>query len=215
MDYTKSFDHENNFYLTAQSRRMGRAIAHYELFKKTLKTPGEIVECGVFKGVSLLRFVMFQQLFQHKRTRKIIGFDTFGDFPSTAFEADKVELDIFIQETGGGKSSSVEELTAHMANKQFTDYELVKGDICLTVPEYIEKNSNLKISLPNIDTDIYEPAQTIIEYLAPRVVKGGIILFDDYDVFSGETQIADAFCEKHKLKIKKFDFINVPAYVVI
>ena len=37
--------------------------------------PGEIVECGVFKGVSLIRFAIFRELLQNQ-SKRIIGFDT-------------------------------------------------------------------------------------------------------------------------------------------
>lgn len=54
----KSWEYENGFYLTCQPNRLGKFLAHYELFKETLHLPGAIVECGVFKGISLCRFAM-------------------------------------------------------------------------------------------------------------------------------------------------------------
>ena len=59
-----SFEYENGFYLTCSPSRIGKMLAHYELYKKTSQTPGAIVECGVFKGVSLTRFTMFRELFE-------------------------------------------------------------------------------------------------------------------------------------------------------
>ena len=56
-----------------------------ELFSITEKIPGEIIECGVFKGISLIRFGIFRDLFQ-KKSKKIIGFDTFGKFPPANFQ---------------------------------------------------------------------------------------------------------------------------------
>ena len=55
----KSRDYENNFYLSCETQRISKIIAHYELFKKSNKLSGEIVECGVFKGVSLKRWAHF------------------------------------------------------------------------------------------------------------------------------------------------------------
>ncbi|MEP1094455.1 MAG: TylF/MycF/NovP-related O-methyltransferase [Cyclobacteriaceae bacterium] len=214
VDYSKSFEHENNFYLTAQSKRMARLLAHYELYKMTTHLPGDIFEFGVFRGASFLRFIMFHQLFEVENSRRIIGFDTFGDFPSTNFEDDKKELGLFIDETGGGKSVSEDELREAIQNKNFKNYELVKGDILDTLPKYLEKHPEQKVSLLNIDTDVYEPAKCIIDLLADRVVKGGIIIFDDYGVFPGETKIADEYCEKHGFTLKKFPFTNVPSYLI-
>ena len=209
-----SFQYENGFYATAQARRMGRLLSHYELYKKTIDLDGEIIECGVFKGASFHRFVMFSQLFDPEAKKKVIGFDTYGDFPGTNHPGDKAELDLFIKETGGGQSISIEKLKEELNEKNFKNFDLVKGDICKTVPQFVKDNPNLKISLLNIDTDIYEPAKTIVDYLAPLVVKGGIIIFDDYGVFPGETEIADEYCKNFKQKIRNFPYCNVPSYIV-
>ena len=214
-DKSKSFEYENGFYLTAGESRMARLLAHYELYKKVIELPGDIVECGIFKGASFMRFMMFMKLLETNNSRKIIGFDVFDLFPSTDYEEDKNELKLFVEETGGGKSISKEELEKYIQQKGHTNFELVKGDILETVPKYVVDHPELKISLLNIDTDIYEPAKTIVEYLAPRVVKGGIIIFDDYGVFPGETKIADEFCERHGYQLQKFPFSKVPSYLIV
>ena len=45
------WDVENNFYLISDVSRLNKVICHYEIFKKTLKVPGSIVECGVQRKV--------------------------------------------------------------------------------------------------------------------------------------------------------------------
>ena len=62
-DFTKDFDYENNFYLSCDITRISKILAHYELYKKVIDLPGEIVECGIFKGASFARFAMFRELF--------------------------------------------------------------------------------------------------------------------------------------------------------
>ncbi len=64
-------------------------LAYYELFRMVLDIPGAIVECGVFKGASLARFAMFRNFFGNPFSKKIIAFDTFGEFSETNLEADK------------------------------------------------------------------------------------------------------------------------------
>ena len=59
-DFSKAFEYENNFYLSCDNTRLSKIIAHYELFKMTMHLPGAIVECGVFKGASLVRFAGFR-----------------------------------------------------------------------------------------------------------------------------------------------------------
>ena len=75
------FLYENAFYLTAHKERIEKFISHYELFKLSKEVRGDIVECGVFKGASLSRFIKFRDIF--KLDKKIIGFDTFASFPET------------------------------------------------------------------------------------------------------------------------------------
>ena len=53
-DFEKSFEYENNFYLSCHITRISKILAQYELFKLVNKIPGAIVECGVFKGESLI-----------------------------------------------------------------------------------------------------------------------------------------------------------------
>lgn len=211
-----SFDYENGFYLTGSYKRTGRLLAHYELYKLIASLEGDIVECGVFKGASLMRFINFIQLFEQEKSfkRNVVGFDIFGKFPGTDFEDDKAELQAFIDETGGGISIDEEELKNYIQQKKFTNCQLVKGNILQTVPQFVSENPKLKIALLNIDTDIYEPCKIILEKLAPLVVKGGVIIFDDYGVFQGETELADKYAADNGFEIKCFDFTKVPYYLV-
>ena len=85
-DFQQPWDYENAFYLTCDETRMSKVLAHYELFKLALSVPGAIVECGVFKGVSLARWAIMRQIFSSAFSKKIVAFDSFGRFPDTEFE---------------------------------------------------------------------------------------------------------------------------------
>ena len=61
-DPNKMYDYETNYHLTLDVSRLGKLIAHYEIYKMVMNVPGSIVECGVFKGTSLMRFAMYRQL---------------------------------------------------------------------------------------------------------------------------------------------------------
>ncbi len=71
-NFKKSFEYENNFYLSCDSSRIGKVLAHYELFKIANYLPGSIVECGVFKGASLSRFSMMRELFGNSSSKKLL-----------------------------------------------------------------------------------------------------------------------------------------------
>ncbi len=48
-DFTKTFDYENYFYMTCDNQRIGKLLAHYELYKMVQNLNGALVECGVSK----------------------------------------------------------------------------------------------------------------------------------------------------------------------
>lgn len=213
-DFSKTFEYENNFYLSCKITRISKILAHWELYKMVSELPGAMVECGVFKGVSLTRFAAFRDLIGNSYSKKIIGFDTFGDFPETDFSEDKKIREKFIQ-SAGSQSISKQQLLDVFKQKETDKFiELVEGDITKTVPEYIKNHPELKISLLNLDTDIYEPAKVILEYLYPRIVKGGILILDDYGVFPGETKAVDEYFEGKNISIKKFPFCMTPCYLI-
>lgn len=212
-DFSKAFEYENDFYWTSPPGRLGKCIAHYELWKLANELPGDIVECGVFKGASLLRFASFQDIFG-KGKKKVIGFDIFGTFPETKFEGDKSHRKDFIADAGA-ESISKEQLLSVVEKKGLkTKVELVEGDVLETVPAYVKAHPNLKISLLNLDTDIYEPAVTVLQYLYPKLVKGGILITDDYRVFPGETKAIDDFFKGKKVTIRNFPNLKTPHFII-
>lgn len=213
-NFKNSFAYENDFYLSCDTSRIGKMLAHYEIYKRTLGLPGAIVECGVFKGASFARFGHFRELMEHSNSRKLLGFDIFGSFPQTQYEEDKHKREQFIT-NAGEQSISVEQLEEVMRYKNIdTNIELIKGDITRTIPEYLDKHPELKISLLNLDTDIYEPAVTILEYLYPRIVKGGILMLDDYGVFPGETKAVDDYFKGKNITIQKSTLNATPCFIV-
>lgn len=213
-DFSKAYEYENEFYLSCDKQRIGKLIAHYELFKMSRNVAGEIVECGVFKGASLVRFAMFRKLFESAFEKKIIGFDSFAEFPQTNFEEDKKLRDHIVKEAGE-QSISTDQLMEVLKNKGCENsVELIAGDITVTIPEYIKNNPEIRISLLNLDTDIYEPSVTILENFYPKLEKGGILILDDYNVFPGETKAVDDYFKEMDIEIKSFPFSNTPCYLI-
>jgi len=213
-DFDRAYEYENDFYLSCDKSRLGKLLAHYELFKMVENIPGALVECGVFKGSSLVRFAMMRSLFDNPHSKKIIGFDSFAAFPETNFDADKKMRENLVKEAGD-QSISTEQLIEVLRNKNCEqNIELIAGDITETIPEYVKKNPDLKISFLNLDTDIYEPSVTILENLYPKIETGGVLILDDYGVFPGETKAADDYFKDMNIKIKKFPFSATPCYFI-
>jgi hypothetical protein len=213
-DIGRKFEYENGFYATADPSRFSKILTHLEFFKQTSNVRGEIVEFGIFKGNSFFRWIKFRDLLEQTNSRKIIGFDIFGDFPEANFEGDKHKRDAFVAETNGGKSISLKEIN-ELLNQQGLNknIDIIKGDILVTLDAYLDKNPHLKISLLHIDVDLYEPTKHILEKLFDKVTKGGIIIFDDYGAFAGTNKAVDDFF-KNNVEIKKLSFLHAISYIV-
>lgn len=213
-NFKKTFTYENDFYLSCKTDRIAKLVSHYELFRLAEQIPGDMIECGVFKGASFSRFAMFRELSRNTLKKKIIGFDTFGKFPNTSFKNDNMSRKNFIK-MAGEDSISKNQLVNVLKNKGIMKkIELIKGDITKTVPRYVKSHPKLKISLLNLDTDIYEPAVTILDYLYPKISKGGILILDDYNVFPGETKAVNDYFKDKKILIQKFSFSKTPHYII-
>ena len=215
------YDAETHYNLFMNEERFSKLLIHYETFKIAKKISGAIVECGVFKGTSLSRFAMLRQLLGNSKRDKIVAFDVFSDdFPNTNFKNEKKQRRHWIK-TAGGSSISTSQLKTIFKKKKVKNFELVKGDVLKTIPNYLKKNPNFKISILNVDIDFVETTKCVLENFYDRVSKGGIILFDNYEgvgtggtFYKGETDTINRFLKKVNKKIIKFPFFNRPSYIV-
>jgi len=214
-DEKKCFDYENGFALTSEIYRYGNILAHYELYKMILNLPGDIIELGVFKGNSLIQFSTFRELLENEKSRKIIGFDMFGPFPSEC----SISSDLSFANNWNKQFSDdflpQEELYKSFSHKKIENVELIKGNIMQTLPTYLGEHPYTRVALLHIDTDIYEPARCGLELLYDRVVKGGVIILDDYATVEGETLAIDEFFADKNCIINKFPFSHAkPSYII-
>lgn len=215
LDFSKQFDYENNFYLTAPINRISKFVTHLDLFRKVSGIAGDIVECGVFKGVSLSRLIKFRDLFENPLSKKIIAFDTFGEFPDAQYSLDVKKREQFIREAGS-KSIGKDQLVSLLQKLNlYQNIELIEGNILQTVPEYRAKNPHLKISLLHIDVDLYEATRTCLEELYGLVTRGGIVILDDYGAFAGANKAIDEFFAEKKIKINKLPYSNSISFVEV
>lgn len=195
-------------------------MALIEIFKETVNIPGSIVECGVFKGQSLGLFSKLLETYcPGDSLKKIVGFDTFEGFVSL-HEQDG-PADISRAKMVGGWNSldffptlqeSVKFMQADSYLPRLNRVELIKGDVKHTIPEYIRANPGLRISLLNLDLDLYEPTRIALESLYPLVVPGGIIILDEYAMpgFPGESKAFEDYFGGQVPQIHKFPYTPTP-----
>ncbi len=208
--------YENLFYLTSDKKRILKLLDHYEIYKKILNIKGDIIECGVFKGASLIRFLTFRDLIEKKNKRKVIGFDAFGKFPQPNKnyknnKADKIFAKRHDDNIGLGINKNL--LNKYLKKKNITNYKLIKGDVLKTLPNYLKNNKKLKIALLHLDLDVYEPTRFVLNNLYKYITKNGIILLDDYSHIQGATLAVDEFIKSKKLKIFRVSKNSRPYFI--
>jgi hypothetical protein len=120
-------------------------------------------------------------------------------------------------ETDGGDGIPKNDLENILRNKNFQNIFLVKGFIPDTFSEYFNQKPATQIALLHIDVDVYEATKACLEYLYERVVKGGIIMFDDYGQVDGATQAINEFINstgKNNNMIQKMPCNYIPAFMI-
>jgi len=203
-----------NFTKYVRRQNLARFMVQYELFKRQLKIKGSIVECGVHNGGGVMSWAKISSILEpYNYHREIIGFDTFEGFPSIT-EIDKensqAKIGMFSEKYNIYEelSACIEEYNENRFLNQIDKIKLVKGDANITIPQYIEDNKYLLVSLLYLDFDIYEPTKTALEYFVPRMGKGSIIGFDEINNkdWPGETMALLESLNLKNYKIESFPF---------
>ena len=211
-DISLAYEYENSFYLTSAPGRLSKALAHFKLLEMVANIEGDIFEFGVFKGASFCRFASYRKIL-NLESKNLVGFDSFGEFPSTEFEEDKALREKFI-DAAGLNSISTEDLLSFLENKNCSDnIELIKGDIVQTSSDYLINNPDQKICLLNLDVDIYEPTKTVLDNFYEKISTGGILILDDYLTFPGETKAIEDFIQDKEIKISPPLFDGTPYFI--
>ena len=210
----QTWDYENAFYWFSHPTRLNKLLAHYEIYKRVSMLPGSIFEFGVFKGVSLIRFATFRNAIENDFSRRIVGFDAFGNFPTenVNLQSDRDFISRF--ESDAGIGLNLKDIKSIIERKKFENIELIQGDVFDTLPLYLEKNPEERLALLHLDMDVMEPTLYVLDKMFDRIVPNGVIVFDDYNTVAGETKVVDQFLSKHKLVIEKHSLNHTPSYVI-
>jgi hypothetical protein len=211
-----------NFPKYVRRQHLKRFLALYELFKLILPVKGSIVECGVFRGATLMSWAKLSTMLEPENlTRRIYGFDTFEGFPSIGAQDQSPSAKPEKGELCCGSYEELLELIKQYDADRFLGHipkvELVRGDITRTVPEFIQKHPHLVVSLLFMDCDLYEPTRVGIEHFLPRMPKGAILAFDELDnpIWPGETLALLESIGINKLRLQRFEWDPYIAYAVL
>ncbi|MGH2627166.1 MAG: TylF/MycF/NovP-related O-methyltransferase, partial [Anaerolineales bacterium] len=137
---------------------------------------GDIVECGVGRGETLLALAILLQ--DDGRSRNLWGFDSFTGFP-TPTEEDRSPRKPRKGEWAVASRHDIHRLLLHAGlDPWFVDTRivLVEGLFQDTLPHY----RGGQIALLHLDVDLYDSYRSCLAHLWPKVAGGGVVLFDEY-----------------------------------
>jgi predicted O-methyltransferase YrrM len=118
--------------------------------------PGLILEFGVFTGKSI------NTIAAHRGAVPVYGFDSFEGLPGD-----------WRPGFGKGMFDVKGQLPPVAAN-----VELVKGWFDETLPPFLETHPG-PVSFLHVDCDMYSSTKVVLQNLAPRIVPGTVIVFDE------------------------------------
>jgi hypothetical protein len=167
--------------------------------------PGDLVECGVWRGG--LALLMAETLLHFGVTdRRIILYDTFEgmseptkeDFQTghalVRYSNDDTHKRWVESQKGDSNSwcyASLEDVKSVLRQTRYPQ-ELIqfeKGKVEDTIPTHISES----IALLRLDTDWYESTLHELKHLYPRLAHGGVLLLDDYGYWQGSRTATDSY----------------------
>ncbi len=173
------------------------------------KIPGDFIECGVWKGGSMM--VIAETLLQMGiKNRNLYLYDTFEGMSNPtdvdiSFKNEKAEIllnkDIDFRENGNNIwcYSTVDEVknNLHSTGYDPSRIHFIEGKVEDTIPGTLPT----AIALLRLDTDWYDSTIHELNYLYPLLSKKGILLIDDYGQWMGQKKAVDEYLVKHKIGI--------------
>lgn len=152
---------------------------------------GDIIEVGCFEGLTAVMFAKTLEIYNSKR--KLFLYDSFQGLQNFSNN----DKNIFL-EKGTCKSSIVQVVNNF---KKFNTKlpVVVVGNIEDTFPQKLPK----KIAFAHLDLDLYTPTFISLKYIFPRLVKGGIIVMDDFGhpLIPGVKKAVEHYFKKNEIKI--------------
>lgn len=215
MDEDNIWDCYNGLLLSADTDRIRKLLTRYELFKQAMQVPGDIVECGVFKGAGAFYWLKLLHILTPVAQRRVVGFDTFGAFADSLLDYERETAKAFVGEASF-EGTSVDELmgkakAAGLDNR----FELVAGDIMETAAQYVKSNPGFRIALLHLDFDTYNGTKAALEAFYDHVTPGGLIILDEYGKRGwGESDAVDEFFAGKAAKLEAINDTFQPTALI-
>lgn len=167
--------------------------------------PGDLVECGTWKGGASFAMLLAQRYAYGEIRRPVWMYDSFQGMDQPA-EQDGASArkwrDWTVAEPGNPKhfnncSAALDNvLDAAKCLELNYGIRIMAGWFHETLRSRSEPG---QIAVLRIDCDWYEPVKLVYEAFAPRVSVGGPIIIDDYDRWEGCVLATHEYLANHKL----------------
>jgi hypothetical protein len=165
-------------------------------YKRILTVPGIIIEAGTKWGRKTATLMSLRGIYEpYNLFRRIVAFDTFAGFPEVSPEDGHAPV------VRPGALSTTEGYRAHLEHVlsvheqespigHVRRFEVHEGDIAQTLPRYMAAHPEAVVALAYFDLDLYKPTRAALEAIAPRLVSGSVLAFDEinHPEFPGETR---------------------------
>lgn len=135
---------------------------------------GDFIECGVQNGLGFFIFAAVLDLWD-TQNRSIYGFDSFVGLASPTLEDLHATTGTQFFSAGALAGSTREQIEA-IALECHCHSEVVQG----WIPHCFQGYEDKRFCFAHIDVDLYQSTIDSLTFVYPRMLKGGIILFDDY-----------------------------------
>jgi len=155
--------------------------------------PGDFVECGVWRGGSIMTMIKTLQLLGVER--RVWLYDTFeGMSEPTEVDTHRGKNGNILMKTNPN-NRCIAELDRVKKGIESLNYggevNYVQGKVEDTIPVTLPG----KIGLLRLDTDWYESTRHEMLHLYPLLEKDGILIVDDYNWWDGSTQAINEYFE--------------------
>jgi hypothetical protein len=139
---------------------------------------GDIVECGVYLGGTVMFAADVCQRYDFSGERQIFALDTFGGFVSRKDGVDEDYAGHPICQPNTNQNDFTDKAVGNMRSvgSEQERLHILKGDVAQTIPTMAKR----PIALLRLDTDTYETTKLELELLYERVCRGGVVIIDDY-----------------------------------
>lgn len=214
------FDAFNTFMRSDDRSIFYKMAMKITIFNMISYLPGDIVECGVFKGSSMLLWLKLIAMNTPNSIRKVIGFDFFDqNFVEELTDVtDKKGMsEVFSRCHVTKDDISVEGITSRLIDAKFSPskFELVKGDLSRTSKEYVDARPGFRIALLYLDVDLEKPTYDALQYMWDRIVPGGVVVFDEYGYHIwSESNAVDRFVKEKGLELRPLNIPSPTAYII-